>query len=269
MIKQKILKTKKIIKNIICFSLTLIVSCSNENSKSSRELSLKEEGLTISDLNESELKGKSFTLYNMFADYNISISFYDEGNQAFGFAGVNTYRTSYNKNGDEVKFDRIARTRMSGPRDIMDAENNFVRYLENTKHMFLKDNNLIILTSDFTELKFRENIIDTNELNGKKFRLSNMPNIPEKTEITLSIENGSFVGNSGVNIYNIPFRLNNNEITIGEHGISTLMAGPEEDMKAEDEYMNLLNSAKYISFDNYNLCIKTADNQILLFDLVE
>ena len=94
MIKQKILKIKKIIKNIICISLTLIVSCSNENSKSSRELSLKEEGLTISDLNESELKGKSFTLYNMFADYNISISFYDEGNQAFGFAGVNTYRTS-------------------------------------------------------------------------------------------------------------------------------------------------------------------------------
>ena len=269
MIKQKNCITKKIIKKIICVSFLLIISCSNENSKSSRELSLKEEGLTISDLNESELKGKSFTLYNMFADYNISISFYDEGNQAFGFAGVNTYRTSYNKNGDEVKFDRIARTRMSGPRDIMDAENNFVRYLENTKHMFLKDNNLIILTSDFTELKFRENIIDTNELNGKKFRLSNMPNIPEKTEITLSIENGSFVGNSGVNIYNIPFRLNNNEITIGEHGISTLMAGPEEDMKAEDEYMNLLNSAKYISFDNYNLCIKTADNQILLFDLVE
>ena len=77
------------------------------------------------------------------------------------------------------------------------------------------------------------------------------------------------MGNSGVNIYNIPFELKNNEITIGEHGISTLMAGPEEDMKAEDEYMNLLNSAKYISFDNYNLCIKTADNQILLFDLVE
>ena len=269
MIKQKILMTKKYLKKIVCFSFILIISCANENSKSSGELSLEEEGLTISDLNESELKGKSFTLYNMFADYNINISFYDEGNQVFGFAGVNTYRTSYNKNGDEVKFDGIARTRMSGPRDIMDAENNFVKYLENTKHMFLHGNDLIILTSDFTELKFRENIIDTNELNGKKFRLSNMPNIPEKTEITLSIENGSFVGNSGVNLYNIPFRLNNNEITIGEHGISTLMAGPEEDMKAEDEYMNLLNSAKYISFDNYNLCIKTADNQILLFDLVE
>lgn len=266
MIKQKNCITKKIIKKIICISFLLIISCSNENSKSSEKLNLEDESLTIYELNESELIGKSFTLYNMFADYNINISFYDANNQVFGFAGVNTYSTSYSKNGDEVKFDRIARTRMSGPRDIMDAENNFVRYLENTKHMFLKDNNLIILTSDFTELKFRENIIDTNELNGKKFRLSNML---EGTEITISIESGSFVGNSGVNIYNIPFELKNNEITIGQHGMSTLMAGPEEDMKAEDEYMKLLNSAKYISFDNYNLCIKTADNQILLFDLTE
>ena len=257
---------KKIIIKILCISFLLIISCGNENSKSSKELNLEGEDLTISDLNESELIGKSFILYNIFPDYNISVSFYDANNQVFGLAGVNTYRTSYSKNNDEVKFSGIARTRMSGPRDIMDAENNFVKYLENTKYMFLKDNDLIIITSDSTVLKFRENIIDTNELNGKKFRLSNML---EGTEITISIENGSFVGNSGVNLYNIPFELKNNEITIGEHGMSTLMAGPEQDMKAEDEYLKLLNSAKYISFDDYNLCIKTADNQILLFDLTE
>ena len=257
---------KKIIIKILCISFLLIISCGNENSKSSKELNLEGEDLTISDLNESELIGKSFILYNIFPDYNISISFYDANNQVFGLAGVNTYRTSYSKNNDEVKFSGIARTRMSGPRDIMDAENNFVKYLENTKYMFLKDNDLIIITSDSTVLKFRENIIDTSELNGKKFRLSNML---EGTGITISIENGSFVGNSGVNLYNIPFELKNNEITIGEHGMSTLMAGPEQDMKAEDEYLKLLNSAKYISFDDYNLCIKTADNQILLFDLTE
>ena len=257
---------KKIIIKILCISFLLIISCGNENSKSSKELNLEGEDLTISDLNESELIGKSFILYNIFPDYNISVSFYDANNQVFGLAGVNTYRTSYSKNNDEVKFSGIARTRMSGPRDIMDAENNFVKYLENTKYMFLKDSDLIIITSDSTVLKFRENIIDTNELNGKKFRLSNML---EGTEITISIENGSFVGNSGVNLYNIPFELKNNEITIGEHGMSTLMAGPEQDMKAEDEYLKLLNSAKYISFDDYNLCIKTADNQILLFYLTE
>ena len=266
MIKQKNWTTKKIIKIIICISFLLLISCEDENSKASKELNLENKDLKISDLNESELIGKSFILYNIFPDYNISMSFYNSNNQVFGLAGVNTYRTSYAKNNGEVKFSGIARTRMSGPRDIMDAENNFVKYLENTKYMFLQDNDLVIITSDTTVLKFRENIIDTNELNGKKFRLSNMF---EGTEITLSIENSSFVGNSGVNIYNIPFRLNNNEITIGQHGISTLMAGPENDMKAEDGYLKLLNSAKYISFDNYNLCIKTADNQILLFDLTE
>ena len=210
MIKQKNCITKKIIKKIICISFLLIISCSNENSKSSEKLNLEDESLTIYELNESELIGKSFTLYNMFADYNINISFYDANNQVLGFAGVNTYSTSYSKNGDEVKFSGITRTKMSGPKDIMDAENNYVKYLENTKYMFLKDNDLIIITSDSTELKFKENIIDTNELNGKKFRLSNML---EGTEITISIENGSFVGNSGVNIYNIPFELKNNEIT--------------------------------------------------------
>ena len=266
MIKQKTWTTKKIIKKIICVSFLLIISCSNKNSKASAELKLENENLTVSDLNESELIGKSFILYNIFPDYNISISFYNSNNQVFGLAGVNTYRTSYTKNNGEVKFSGIARTKMSGPRDIMDAENNFVKYLENTKYMFLEGNELKIITSDSTELRFRENIIDTNELNGKKFRLSNMF---EGTEITLSIENSSFVGNSGVNLYNIPFRLNNNQITMGGNGMSTLMAGPEEDMKAEDEYLKLLNSAKYISFDNYNLCIKTADNQILLFDLTE
>ena len=130
MIKQKNCITKKIIKKIICISFLLIISCSNENSKSSEKLNLEEEGLTISELNESELIGKSFTLYNMFADYNINISFYDANNQVFGFAGVNTYRTSYSKNGNEVKFSGITRTKMSGPKDIMDAENNYVKYLE-------------------------------------------------------------------------------------------------------------------------------------------
>ncbi len=91
MVKQKNCITKKIIKKIICISFLLIISCSNENSKSSEKLNLEEEGLTISELNESELIGKSFTLYNMFADYNINISFYDANNQVFGFAGVNTY----------------------------------------------------------------------------------------------------------------------------------------------------------------------------------
>lgn len=261
----------KIIK-ILCVSFLLLISCENENAKSSEKESIfKELGIEDlmenSDLNESELIGKSFTLYNIFSDININISFYDTNNWAFGFAGANTYRGSYSKNNDEIKFSDISRTKMTGPKEIMDAENEFIKDLENAKYMFLNENELIIITSDSKILRFRENIINIDELKDIKFRLSN---IFEETDLkTLYINNNSFVGNSGVNFYNIPFKLNNNEIIIEQSGLSTLMAGAEDDMKSEDEYLNLINSAKYISFDNYNLCIKTADNQLLLFDIVD
>lgn len=258
---------------ILCVSFLLLISCKNENAKSSeKEAIFKELGIEdlieYSDLNENELIGKSFTLYNMFPDSKISISFYGISNQAFGFAGVNTYRGSYSKNKDEIKFSDISRTKMTGPKEVMDAENDFIKYLENTKYMFLSENELIIITADSQILRFRENIINIDELKGIEFVLSNM-SFGTGTRITLYCENNSFVGNSGVNIYNIPFELNNNEVTIGERGISTLMSGAEEDMKAEDEYLKLINSAKYISFDNYNLCIKTSDNKLLLFDIAD
>ena len=51
-------------------------------------------------------------------------------------------------------------------------------------------------------------------------------------------------------------------------GISTLMAGPEADMKAEDEYLDLLNKAVYISYNDNTLCIKTSDDKILLFNMI-
>ena len=99
----------------------------------------------------------------------------------------------------------------------------------------------------------------------KNFKLSNMF---EGTEITLSIEENSFTGKSGVNNYSIPVEIKDNKIIISKQGISTMMAGPEEDMKAEDEYLKLINKAEHISYNNNTLCIKTSDNEILLFNLV-
>ena len=110
--------------------------------------------------------------------------------------------------------------------------------------------------------KFIENYFDAKTLAGKQFKLSNMF---EGTEITLSITNNLFVGKSGVNNYSIPFEIKDGKITMSKTGISTLMAGPETDMKAEDEYLQLLNKANYISYDNGILCIKTSDNKVLIF----
>lgn len=259
---------KKIIfLKIILFSILL--SCSDENSDSNKNL-LKRNGF-----DSKELIGKSFTLYNILSNNNINISFYDTNNHISGFAGANIYNGFYSNINGEVRFFDIITTKMSAPQDIMDGENQFLQYLESAKYMTLMRNELIIITSDYEMLKFEENIINTEDLKDKKFRLSNTLELFdefeefEEIEITISIENNYFIGNSGINNYNIPFEINNNKITIGENGISTLMSGPEEDMKIEDKYMELLNSAQYISYDNYNLCIKTADNRLLLFNIID
>ena len=157
-------------------------------------------------------------------------------------------------------------TRMAGPEENMRAEAEFANYIENAKYMYLKGKELHIIANDSTILKFIEDYFDVNEHAGKKFKLSNMF---EGTEITLSITNNSFVGKSGVNNYSIPFEKKDNKLIISKKGISTLMAGPEEDMKAEDKYMQLLNKANYISYNKNTLCIKTSDNEVLLFNLID
>ncbi|MDA0105322.1 META domain-containing protein [Brachyspira hyodysenteriae] len=182
-----------------------------------------------------------------------------------GFSGVNTYKTSYTNINGEIKFNGLAMTRMAGPEENMNAESDFSKYIENAKYMYLKGKELIIIDNNSKILRFVEDYFDVNEHAGKEFKLSNMF---EGTEITLSITNNSFVGKSGVNNYNIPFEVKDGKITMSKTGISTLMAGPETDMKAEDEYLKLLNKANYISYNNNTLCLKTSDDDILLFNMV-
>ena len=219
-------------------------------------------------ISDNKLLGKTFLLHNLyqFPNVGITMSFYGLSNQVSGFGGVNNYRTSYsNINGNEIKFNGLASTKMAGPEENMKAEAAFSSYIENAKYMYLKEKELHIITKDSIILKFIEQYFDVKELNGKQFKLSNMF---EDKDITLSINGNSFTGKSGVNNYSIPFEIKDGKITISNTGISTLMAGPEEDMKAEDEYLKLLNKANYISYNNNTLCIKTTDNEILLFNLI-
>ena len=245
-------------------NITLSITNLEITTKSGEKLIFKDNSIS-----DNKLLGRSFILHNFYKYPNVQItmSFYGTNNNVNGFSGVNTYRSSYtNINGCEVKFNGLAMTRMAGPEENMRAEAEFANYIENAKYMYLKGKELHIIANDSTILKFIEDYFDVNEHAGKKFKLSNMF---EGTEITLSITNNSFVGKSGVNNYSIPFEIKDNKLIISKKGISTLMAGPEEDMKAEDKYMQLLNKANYISYNKNTLCIKTSDNEVLLFNLID
>ncbi|KLI36439.1 hypothetical protein SZ51_12300 [Brachyspira hyodysenteriae] len=244
-------------------NITLSITNLEITTKSGEKLIFKDDSIS-----SNKLLGRTFLLRNFYEYPNVEItmSFYGKDNQVNGFSGVNTYKTSYtNINGSEVKFNGLATTRMAGPEENMNAEADFSKYMENAKYMYLKGKELIIIANDATILRFVEDYFDVNEYSGKEFKLSNML---EGTEITLSITNNSFVGKSGVNNYNIPFEIKDGKITMSKTGISTLMAGPEADMQAEDEYLKLLNKANYISYNNNTLCLKTSDDDILLFNMV-
>ncbi|KLI61521.1 META domain-containing protein [Brachyspira hyodysenteriae] len=243
-------------------NITLSITNLEITTKSGEKLIFKDDSIS-----SNKLLGRTFLLRNFYEYPNVEItmSFYGKDNQVNGFSGVNTYKTSYTNINGEIKFNGLAMTRMAGPEENMNAESDFSKYIENAKYMYLKGKELIIIDNNSKILRFVEDYFDINEHAGKEFKLSNMF---EGTEITLSITNNSFVGKSGVNNYNIPFEIKDGKITMSKTGISTLMAGPETDMKAEDEYLKLLNKANYISYNNNTLCIKTSDDDILLFNMV-
>lgn len=243
-------------------NITLSITNLEITTKSGEKLIFKDDSIS-----SNKLLGRTFLLRNFYEYPNVEItmSFYGKDNQVNGFSGVNTYKTSYTNINGEIKFNGLAMTRMAGPEENMNAESDFSKYIENAKYMYLKGKELIIIDNNSKILRFVEDYFDVNEYSGKEFKLSNML---EGTEITLSITNNSFVGKSGVNNYNIPFEIKDGKITMSKTGISTLMAGPEADMQAEDEYLKLLNKANYISYNNNTLCLKTSDDDILLFNMV-
>lgn len=73
------------------------------------------------------------------------------------------------------------------------------------------------------------------------------------------------MGKTAVNQYNGPYSLS------GDSGLSvgmvatTLMAGPEEDMMAEQTYHELLNQVRKYQLDSSGLTLFDANNNELLF----
>lgn len=73
---------------------------------------------------------------------------------------------------------------------------------------------------------------------GKEYKLKNAP---DNAEITIGFDSkeNRFFGVSAVNNYFGSYMLNNDKLTLEPAG-STMMAGPEELMKAEQEYLQFL-----------------------------
>lgn len=103
--------------------------------------------------------------------------------------------------------------------------------------------------------------ITMNDLNGKEFMLDNMY---KDMKITIGFEKDRVYGFAGVNRYMSSYKLNGNKISLTAVA-STMMAGPEKNMKAEDAYLKMLNNSDMIMLDGNMLTIKTKNGESLMY----
>ena len=224
--------------------ILLLSSCSQKNNENTN---------IFEALNGSE--------FYLTSNPKITIGF--ENSNVYGNASINRYFTSFSISNDQIILGtNIGATLMAGNEEDMKAEQEFLTDLGKANSVSLENDKLTIKTSENKELSFTKRSLNYNDLYGREFILENK--YPE-IGITIGFDTNKVYGFSGVNRYFAGYTLtNNNVISIGALG-STMMAGPEENMKAEQEFTTLLSEASNITLSITNLEITTKSGEKLIF----
>lgn len=101
----------------------------------------------------------------------------------------------------------------------------------------------------------------SNSLNGEY----KMLNAPEGAEITLGFDDTRFFGKAAINNYFGSFEKDGNHIKLSPAG-STMMAGPENLMKVEYQYLQNLEKVDAYTLDGSKLTLTGADNLKMVFE---
>lgn len=108
----------------------------------------------------NDLDGKDFKLVSVYPNMNITISF--EEDNVFGFGAVNRYKSKYEIDGGIFNIMPIARTKMAGQKENMEAEDKYLKILESATSYKLKGSTLTIYTSLSENAFVFEEIFDLN-----------------------------------------------------------------------------------------------------------
>lgn len=109
-------------------------------------------------------------------------------------------------------------------------------------------------------------IVSSSTLDGKTFILTNMY---DDIKITISFENESFFGFSGINTYFGNYEVRRGNMLILKNIGMTQMSGPPNIMDIESQYMDYLNEASYIALKGDTLRIDTIDGKYLIFKRIK
>ena len=220
------------------------------------------------ELAQVSRKGKNVVIPK---EAKITINFLE--NEINGFSGINNYSGDYMvKNNFTLSAD-VATTLMAGSENLMNIEQNFLDILQSFPKISYNASTLIL--SNKKEVWTFKVLTLNKKLKNTSWKLLNMDGkdvskLISKNEnnITLSFNENGINGNSGINNYFGDYEIVNNNIKIGPLG-STRMAGPENLMKVEREFLELLGNSKKVKLSDQKTLILTTDKgKTLIFEKV-
>lgn len=101
---------------------------------------------------DGELKKVNGKIYHLTAPYkNTEITITFSGNSFSGFAGVNNYFGSIEIKDNQIIIKDIGRTRMAGPKKMMDIEEDYIKSLQASNKLSVNKKELRIGDLKFTE----------------------------------------------------------------------------------------------------------------------
>ena len=213
---------------------------------------------------------------------NVTINF--SKNKINGFGRINGYSGNYKINRNSTLSATVTSTLMGGSLDLMNLEQDFFDILQSNPVIKYNKDTLTLTNKAGDIWTFKKsNTVNQNDkdslslLNLKKKLLNTswklidisdtkMRKILTTNEIriTLNFSEDRIHGDSGVNNYFSNYIMASDNIMVGPIG-STKMAGPDNFMRLESQYLNILQNSKKIKLDNNRLIFMTDDGKTLTF----
>ena len=192
---------------------------------------------------------------------NITINFSKD--RINGHSAVNTYFGNYKIQNNILILPNVGSTEMAGPQELMDIERKFFDILQSSPKISY-DKETLTLSNNKGEIWTFKVLTLEKKLHNTDWRLINMAGknmklqMKNEEQITLSFTENEINGNAGINNYFGTYKISNDNISIQGIG-ATEMAGPDNLMRIEGEYLALLENVKKIKLINQKTLVLTTD----------
>ena len=192
---------------------------------------------------------------------NITINFSKD--RINGYSAVNIYFGNYKIQNNILILSNVGTTEMAGSQELMDIERKFLDILQSSPKISY-DKETLTLSNNKGEIWTFKVLTLEKKLHNTDWRLINMAGknmklqMKNEEQITLSFTENEINGNAGINNYFGSYKIIDENIIIEGIG-ATEMAGADNLMRIEGEYLALLENVKKIKLINQKTLVLTTD----------